>query len=161
MTPYITCKQIVKVYRVSDHELVALRGIDFAMDKGEMVAIIGPSGAGKSSLLNLLGGLDTPTAGQLTVDSVNVLDLKGRKLVNYRLRQVGFIWQQVERNLLGHRTALGNVALPMALAGVGVLERRRRAHELLEGVGLKDHMHKRPAALSGGQQRTTRRIELR
>ena len=117
-----------------------------------MVAIIGPSGAGKSSLLNLLGGLDTPTAGQLIVDGVNVLELKGRKLVNYRLRQVGFIWQQVERNLLGHRTALGNVALPMALAGLGVLERRRRAHELLEGVGLKDHMHKRPAALSGGQQ---------
>jgi ABC-type lipoprotein export system ATPase subunit len=152
MTPYISCKQIVKVYRVSDHELVALRGIDFAMDKGEMVAIIGPSGAGKSSLLNLLGGLDTPTAGQLIVDGVNVLELKGRRLVNYRLRQVGFIWQQVERNLLGHRSALGNVALPMALAGVGVLERRRRALELLQAVGLKEHVHKRPAALSGGQQ---------
>ncbi|MEZ4671079.1 MAG: ABC transporter ATP-binding protein [Anaerolineae bacterium] len=152
MTPYISCKQIVKVYRVSDHELVALRGIDFAMEKGEIVAIIGPSGAGKSSLLNLLGGLDTPTAGQLSVDGVNVLELKGRKLVNYRLKQVGFVWQQVERNLLGHRTALGNVMLPMALAGVGLFERRRRALELLDSVGLKEHVHKRPTALSGGQQ---------
>lgn len=152
MTPYVVCKRIVKVYRVGDHELVALRGIDFEMEKGEMVAIIGPSGAGKSSLLNLLGGLDTPTAGQLTVGDANVLELKGRKLANYRLRQVGFIWQQVERNLLAYRSALRNVTMPMMLAGVSPWERKQRALELLDAVGLLEHAHKRPAMLSGGQQ---------
>jgi ABC-type lipoprotein export system ATPase subunit len=152
MTPYVLCKRLVKVYRVGDHELVALRGIDFEMEKGEMVAIIGPSGAGKSSLLNLLGGLDTPTAGQLLVGDANVLELKGRRLANYRLRQVGFIWQQVERNLLSHRSALRNVMLPMMLAGAPGWERRRRAEDILEAVGLMDHLHKRPVQLSGGQQ---------
>jgi ABC-type lipoprotein export system ATPase subunit len=152
MTPYVVCKRIVKVYRVGDHELVALRGIDFDMEKGEMVAIIGPSGAGKSSLLNLLGGLDIPTAGQLTVDGQNLLDLKGRGLADYRLKRVGFLWQQVERNLLPHRSALGNVTLPMMLAGVSIWERRQRARELLEAVGLEQHAHKYPSQLSGGQQ---------
>ena len=152
MTDFIVCKQVVKAYRVSDHEVVALRGIDFSMERGEMVAIIGPSGAGKTSLMNLLGGLDTPTAGQLLVDGQNLLDLKGRKLADYRLKQVGFLWQQVERNLLPHRTSLRNVTLPMMLAGVSPWERRRRARELLETVGLGDDLHKRPALLSGGMQ---------
>ena len=152
MPPYIVCKQVVKAYRISDHEVVSLKGIDFEMQKGEMVCIIGPSGAGKSSLLNLLGGLDKPTAGQLTVDGLNLLELNGRALADYRLRKVGFVWQQVERNLLGHRSALGNVILPMMLAGVNVWTRRKRAHELLEAVGIGEQAHKKPAQLSGGQQ---------
>jgi ABC-type lipoprotein export system ATPase subunit len=152
MSAYIRCHRIVKVYRVGGHELVALRGIDFEMEKGEFVAIIGPSGAGKSSLLNLLGGLDTPTAGQLIVDGQNLLELKGRALADYRLHRVGFLWQQVNRNLLAHRSAQRNVALPMALAGVPFWRRGRQARELLEAVGLSDHMHKKPEALSGGQQ---------
>ena len=152
MESFIECKQVVKAYRVGDHELVALRGIDFEMETGEMVAIIGPSGAGKSSLLNLLGGLDTPTAGQLTVNGLNLLNLKGRALADYRLRCVGFVWQQVDRNLLAHRSALGNVTLPLMMAGVPMWSRRKRARELLDAVGLTTHLHKRPAALSGGQQ---------
>jgi ABC-type lipoprotein export system ATPase subunit len=151
-TPYINCKNVVRAYTVGDHEIVALRGIDFTMKRGEMVAIVGPSGAGKSSLLNLLGGLDTPTAGRLSVGDFNLIDLKGQKLANYRLKQVGFVWQQVVRNLLPHRSALRNVMLPMMLAGVGFRERRRRAKELLEAVGMDDQSHKRPAQLSGGQQ---------
>ncbi|MBN1681385.1 MAG: ABC transporter ATP-binding protein [Anaerolineae bacterium] len=150
--PYINCKNIVKAYTVSDHEIVALRGIDFTMARGEMVAIVGPSGAGKSSLLNLLGGLDTPTAGRLVVDDLNLLDLKGRSLADYRLWHVGFVWQAVGRNLLSHRSALHNVTLPMTLAGVGWRQRRRRAKELLDAVGITDHAHKRPPQLSGGQQ---------
>ncbi|PJF22530.1 MAG: ABC transporter [Phototrophicales bacterium] len=149
---YINCKQVVKAYRVGGHEIVALRGIDFTMAQGEMVAIIGPSGAGKSSLMNLLGGLDTPTAGKLTVNGQDLLAMNGRKLAEYRLRQVGFVWQQVERNLFPHRTALANVTLPMMLAGVPVWRRRKRACELLDAVGLTEHMHKKPAQLSGGQQ---------
>src|SRR5690606_10937980 len=113
---------------------------------------IGPSGAGKSSLLNLLGGLDTPTAGQLIVGGQNLLELKGRALANYRLKRVGFVWQQIERNLLHHRSALRNVTLPMMLAGVPMWQRVRRARELLEAVGLPDAAHKHPAQLSGGQQ---------
>lgn len=149
---FIDCKQVVKAYRTTSSEVVALRGIDFTMERGEMVAIIGPSGAGKSSLLNLLGGLDTPTAGQLSVDEQNLLKLKGKLLANYRLREVGFIWQQVERNLFPHRSALRNVTLPMMLAGVSMWERRRRAKELLAAVGMTEHLHKHPAQLSGGQQ---------
>ncbi len=152
MTEYISCHRIVKVYRVGGHELVALRGIDFQMEKGEFVAIIGPSGAGKSSLLNLLGGLDTPTAGQLIVDGRNLLELKGRSLADYRLHRVGFLWQQVNRNLLAHRSALRNVTLPMMLAGVPFWKRAKQAKALLEAVGLADHVYKKPEALSGGQQ---------
>lgn len=149
---YINCQQIVKAYTVSDHEIVALRGIDFEMDQGEMVAIIGPSGAGKSSLLNLLGGLDKPTAGRLSVDSQNLLELKGKKLADYRLKRVGFIWQNVSQNLLGHRSALRNVTLPMMLAGIPFWQRAKQAKELLEAVDMTDHAHKRPGQLSGGQQ---------
>ncbi len=151
-TAYITCKNIVRAFTVGDHEIVALRGIDFTMQRGEMVAIVGPSGAGKSSLLNLLGGLDTPTAGRLTVGNLDLVDLKGHALADYRLCQVGFLWQNVGRNLLPHRSALRNVMLPMMLAGVGWRERRRRAKELIEAVGMTEHAHKRPTQLSGGQQ---------
>lgn len=153
--PYIDCKNVVKAYAVGGHEIVALRGIDFTMRRGEMVAIVGPSGAGKSSLLNLLGGLDTPTAGQLSVGDLSLLDLQGRALADFRLRQVGFLWQQVGRNLLAHRSALRNVTLPMMLAGLGKRERVSRAKELLEAVGMTDHAHKHPAQLSGGQQQRT------
>jgi ABC-type lipoprotein export system ATPase subunit len=152
MTPYVVCKQVVRAYRVGDHELVALRGIDFEMEKGEWVSIIGPSGAGKSSLLNLLGGLDRPTAGQLMVGDMNLLELRGRKLAEYRLKRVGFLWQQVERNLLRHRSALRNVTLPMMLNGTPFWIRTRQAHELLDAVGMASHAYKHPAQLSGGQQ---------
>jgi ABC-type lipoprotein export system ATPase subunit len=152
MSNFVVCKQVVKAYKVASHEVVALRGIDFEMAYGEMVAIIGPSGAGKSSLMNLLGGLDSPTAGQLTVGDTDLLELKGKALADYRLQRVGFIWQRVERNLFAHLTALQNVILPLKLAGVGARTRRQRAIELLDAVGLADRAQHKPAALSGGQQ---------
>jgi putative ABC transport system ATP-binding protein len=152
MSSYISCRQVVKAYRVGDHELVALRGIDFDMEKGEVVAIIGPSGAGKSTMLNLLGGLDTPTAGKLTVDGLDLLSLKSRALAEYRLKRVGFLWQQTTRNLLPHRSALRNVTLPMMLAGMPPWRRVKQARELLDAVGLSKEMRKHPAQLSGGQQ---------
>jgi putative ABC transport system ATP-binding protein len=150
MTEFIECRQVVKAYRVGGHELVALRGVDFEMQKGEMVAIIGPSGAGKSTMLNLLGGLDTPTAGKLIVDGLDLLGLKG--LADYRLRRVGFLWQQTGRNLLPHRSALRNVTLPMMLAGVPPWKRVKQARELMDAVGLHNETRKHPAQLSGGQQ---------
>lgn len=151
--PFVVCKRVVKAYRVSNHEIVALRGIDFEMMRGEFVAIIGPSGAGKSSLLNLLGGLDTPTAGQLSVGGTDLLKLRGRSLAEYRLRRVGFLWQNATQNLLPNRSALRNVTLPMSLAGMTPWRRRARAFELLTAVGLANgHIFRRPASLSGGQQ---------
>ncbi len=152
MTPYVSCTQVVKAYKVSGHEIVALRGVDFEMQCGEMVAIIGPSGAGKSTMLNLLGGLDTPTAGKLTVDGLDLLSLKARALADYRLKRVGFLWQQTTRNLLPHRSALRNVTLPMMLAGMPPWKRVKQARELLDAVGLSKDMHKYPAQMSGGQQ---------
>jgi putative ABC transport system ATP-binding protein len=152
MGGYISCRQVVKAYRVADHELVALRGIDFDMERGEMVAIIGPSGAGKSTMLNLLGGLDTPTAGKLIVDGLDLLSLKGRALAEYRLRRVGFLWQQTTRNLLPHRSALRNVTLPMMLAGTPPWRRVKQARELMDAVGLQKELRKHPSQLSGGQQ---------
>lgn len=151
MSAFIVCRQLVKAFQVGNHEIVALRGIDFEMERGEMVTIIGPSGAGKSTMLNLVGGLDKPTAGQLTVDGQNLLELKGQRLSEYRLREVGFVWQQTSQNLLAHRSALHNVTLPMMLAGVPIRERRRRAKELLETVGAQDYMNGHLARLSGGQ----------
>ncbi len=152
MSAYIVCQRVVKAYRVGGHELVALRGIDFEMEQGEMVAIIGPSGAGKSSLLNLIGGLDSPTAGQIIVDGTRLEELRGKKLADYRLHQVGFLWQQVDRNLLGHRSALRNVTLPMMMAGAKRRKRRQQAIDLLSAVGLGDRLGDYPAKLSGGQQ---------
>jgi putative ABC transport system ATP-binding protein len=149
---YINCKQVVKVYKIPSSEIVALKGIDFSMEKGELVAIIGPSGAGKSSLLNLLGGLDRPTAGKLTVDGQNLLEFKARELAHYRLHRVGFVWQQVERNLMPNRNSIRNVTLPMMLAGTAPWKRRERAKELLAAVGLGEHLRKYPGQLSGGQQ---------
>jgi len=152
MSTFIRCQQVVKAYKAGAHEVVALRGIDFEMEEGEMGAIIGPSGAGKSSLLNLLGGLDRPTAGQLMVGKQNLLELKGRQLATYRLHEVGFVWQQVSRNLFAHRTAQQNIMLPLTLAGAKRRERGRRAKELLDAVGLADKAKHKPVQLSGGQQ---------
>ncbi len=149
---FIECRQVVKAYKIDKREVVALRGIDVTMEKGEWVTIIGPSGAGKSSLLNLLGGLDKPTAGQLSVDGLDLLQLRGAALSRYRLNEVGFLWQQTNRNLLPGRSALRNVTLPMMLAGLKPWERAPRAKELLTAVGMLEHRGKRPVQLSGGQQ---------
>src|SRR5258708_2974161 len=150
--PFVECRRLVKAYKIESHEVVALKGVDFDMEQGEMVAIIGPSGAGKSSLLNLLGGLDTPTAGSLKGDGLDLLSPKGKALADYRLNRVGFLWQNVERNLLPHRSALRNITLPMLLAGVSPWERKRRAMELLDAVGVADQARKLPSSMSGGQQ---------
>jgi putative ABC transport system ATP-binding protein len=150
--PLIVCENLVKIYKIADLEVVALQGLDLTVAPGEMLGIVGASGSGKSTLLNILGGLDRPSAGRVTVDSRDLLKLSEGALDRYRRTEVGFVWQQVARNLIPYLSARANVELPMTVAGVGPIEKRKRSRELLEMVGLWEHRHHRLAQLSGGQQ---------
>lgn len=149
---YIDCEDVFKIYKIADLEVVALRGLDLRVSKGELVAIVGASGSGKSTLLNILGGLDSPTAGQVIVGGKDLLKMPARDLVKYRRRDVGLVWQQTGRNLVPYLTAFQNVELPLNLLGWSQKKTRLRAEEMLEAVGLADRMYHRPERLSGGEQ---------
>ncbi len=149
---YIVCEDLFKIYKIADLEVVALRGLDLKVRKGELMAIIGASGSGKSTLLNILGGLETPSAGKVIVGKRDLLNVSSRDLVNYRREDVGFVWQQGGRNLVPYLNAVQNVELPLQLLGWPPSKRRKRARELLEAVGLGDRAHHRPDRLSGGEQ---------
>lgn len=148
----IVCHNLVKIYKVADLEVVALQGLDLTVDAGEMVAVVGASGSGKTTLLNILGGLDRPSAGSVTVAQRDLLQLSARDLDGYRLREVGFIWQQTARNLLPYLSAWQNVQLPMLFAGAPRAERDAWTAELLQAVGLLERRRTHMAQLSGGQQ---------
>ena len=139
-----------KIYKVADLEVVALRGLDLHVDKGEVVAIVGASGSGKSTLLSVLAGYDAPSAGQVVIGGKDLLRASTREMEEYRRNEVGFIWQQTSRNLFPYLTALENVALPMMLTDAG--DKQRRAAELLELVGLTHRAHHTHDKLSGGEQ---------
>ena len=151
-SPYIVCEDLFKIYKISDIEIVALRGLDLEVDIGEIVAIIGPSGSGKTTLLNILAGYDTPSAGTVRVGGKDLLRLKGKEVEQYRQHDVGFIWQQASRNLLPYLTASANVELPMMLNGVPPNVRKQKAHDLLQLVGLEHRLSNTPEELSGGEQ---------
>ena len=146
----ISCENLVKIYKTSEIEVVALQGLDLNVDKGELMAIVGNSGSGKSTLLNMLGGLDRPSAGQLYVDGKNLLKFTDRDYVEYKRRTVGFVWQNNARNLVPYLTAMQNIELPMML--VGGRKRRKRALELLDKVGLIKRKNSRLDQMSGGEQ---------
>ncbi len=150
--PLIICDNLVKIYKVADLEVVALQGLDLVVDEGEMMALVGPSGSGKSTLMNILGGLDRPSAGRVIVDGRDLLKMSEVQLNKYRREEVGFVWQQPSRNLIPYLSAVENVRLPMIIAGVNPRERKRRADELLEAVGLGHRKHHRLVELSGGEQ---------
>ncbi|RAK69280.1 macrolide ABC transporter ATP-binding protein [Phenylobacterium kunshanense] len=135
---------------MGDEELAALAGVTLTIERGEYVAIIGPSGSGKSTLMNILGGLDRATSGDYRFEGEDVAHFSDDQLAEFRNRRIGFVFQSFQ--LLPRLTALQNVELPMIYAGVGVAERRARAAELLERVGLGARMGHRPTQLSGGQQ---------
>ena len=151
-TPLVVCDNLVKIYQIDEIEVVALQGLDLEIRRGEMMAIIGASGSGKSSLLNIIGGLDRPSAGQITVNGRNLLKAADKELEDYRLQDVGFVWQQSARNLIPYLTAQENVELPMIAAREHTAPPAERARELLDAVGLLSHSHHRLAQLSGGQQ---------
>jgi ABC-type lipoprotein export system ATPase subunit len=150
--PFLICDNLVKIYKMADLEIVALQGLDLAVQEGELMALVGPSGSGKSTLMNILGGLDRPSAGRVTVDGRDLLKLSEAKLNKYRREEVGFVWQQPSRNLIPYLSAAENVNMPMIITGIGARERRRRTNELLGAVGLGDRKRHRLAELSGGEQ---------
>src|SRR5687768_22682 len=133
---FVFCQNLVKIYKIADLEVVALQGLDLAVDKGEILALIGSSGSGKSTLLNVIGGLDTPSAGGVWVNGIDLLKITDRDRVKYKRDVVGFVWQQPGRNLLSYLTARENVELPMMSAGRSARDRKQRALELLDMVGL-------------------------
>lgn len=146
----IEINQLTKIYQTGELEVRALDNVSLSFEQGEFAAVVGPSGSGKTTFLNMLGGLDKPDSGEIKVDNISVTSLKGSNLVNYRLRNIGFVFQSY--NLIPVLSALENVELIMHLQGMSKTERRKRAVTLLEAVGLGDRINSRPSKLSGGQQ---------
>lgn len=146
----ITLNNIEKHYDLGEMQVKALDGVSLTVSKGEFVAIMGPSGSGKSTLLNILGILDNPTGGQYLLEGHNITSLPDKEQARIRNRHFGFVFQSF--NLFSELSALENVMLPMAYAGVSVKERRERAAELLNEVGLGHRIHHLPTMMSGGEQ---------
>lgn len=146
----IQADNLVKIYKTKDIEVVALQGLDLSVERGELMAIIGSSGSGKSTFLNMLGGLDRPSAGKLYVDGKNLFSMTEKELVAYKRSTVGFVWQNNGRNLLPYLSAYENIMTPMEL--IGSKERKQRAEMLLDMVGLTAKKHNRLQEMSGGEQ---------
>ncbi len=150
--PYILCRDLFKIYKRAELEVVALRGVDLTVRTGEVAAIVGVSGSGKSTLLNVLSGLDRPSAGQVMVGDRDLLNMPDTELVRYRRLEVGFVWQATGRNLVPYLTAQDNIELPLALSGADIASRHRRSLELLAALDMTDKGDRYPQQLSGGEQ---------
>ncbi|TAK42735.1 MAG: ABC transporter ATP-binding protein [Saprospiraceae bacterium] len=148
--PVIVAKNITKTYNPDTVPVNALRGINLEISKGEFTAIVGPSGSGKTTLLNIIGGLDRPTAGDIEVDGQNIAGLSGNKLIDFRQRNIGFVFQSY--NLIPVLTVAENTEFVMLLQKRPKEERNARVADLLKSVGLEGKKDMRPAQLSGGQQ---------
>lgn len=146
----IICENLVKIYKTKDLEVLALQGLELNIAAGELMAIIGNSGSGKSTFLNMIGGLDRPSAGKLIVDNKDLFKLNEKELVEYKRNTVGFVWQNNARNLVPYLTAWQNVQLPMMFTSAK--QQRERALELLELVGMARKKDRRLNQLSGGEQ---------
>lgn len=149
--PVMELKQVNKSYRVNGGETFqALKDVNLSFEKGELISIIGESGSGKSTLMNLIGGLDSDFQGEILVNGENIRDYSEKSLVQYHKEKVGFVFQSF--NLISHLSVLDNVTLAMTLSNVSKADREKRAKEILDVVGLKDHVYKKPDAISGGQK---------
>ncbi len=165
--PIVQTDNLVKIYKTKDIEVVALQGLDLTVDEGELMAIIGSSGSGKSTFLNMIGGLDHPSAGKLFVDGKNLFTMKEKELVEYKRNTVGFVWQNNGRNLLPYLSAYENILIPMQLNGEKDKEgnkegnrevikneerKKERAKMLLDLIGLSSKRNNSIQSLSGGEQ---------
>lgn len=146
----VQCENLVKIYKTSEVEVMALQGLDLTVERGELMGIVGASGSGKSTLLNMLGALDKPSAGSLYVDGKDLLKFDEQDLIRYKRETVGFVWQNNARNLIPYLTAIQNVEMPLLLSGHK--NRHERAAELLEMVGLESRKNSLLGQLSGGEQ---------
>lgn len=149
MTMIVETTNLKKTYMLGKVPVNALHGVELKVEKGDFLAILGPSGSGKSTLLNMIGALDKPTEGKIFIEGVDVSKLNDNELADLR-RRIGFVFQFF--NLIPRLTAKGNVELTMAVTGLGKNERRKRAEDLLETVGLKERLNHKPAELSGGER---------
>ncbi len=149
----VVCENLVRIYKVADLEVVALQGLDLIVKRGEMLGIVGNSGSGKTTLMNILGGLDFPSAGKVSVDGIDLLNLSGRLLNDYQRKKVGFVWQQTSRNLIPYLSAQENIELPMTMAwSDSTRQKRNWSSELLNAVGLYERRDHKLTQLSGGEQ---------
>jgi ABC-type lipoprotein export system ATPase subunit len=146
----IQCDNLVKIYKTRDSEVLALQGLDMTVRSGELLAVVGKSGSGKSTFLNMIGGLDKPSAGKLMVDGKNLFIMTQKELVEYKKKTVGFVWQNNARNLFPYLNALENIQVPMLFTGEK--QRKEKALELLELVGMSHRKYNKLAELSGGEQ---------
>ncbi len=146
----VQAENLVKIYKSSGVEVMALQGLDLTVERGELMGIVGASGSGKSTLLNMLGGLDRPSAGSLFIDGRDMLKFNENDAIEYKRKTVGFVWQNNARNLIPYLTAQQNVEMPLLLSGFG--GRQARASELLDMVGLSQRKNSRLDQMSGGEQ---------
>lgn len=149
-TIMIQADGLVKIYKSKETEVLALQGLDLTVSEGELTALIGNSGSGKSTFLNMIGGLDRPSAGKLMVDGQNLFTMTEKQLVSYKRNTVGFVWQNNGRNLLPYLSALENIMLPMYLTNAK--KKKEKALELLDLVGMSSKKYNRLNTLSGGEQ---------
>ena len=149
---FIRCEGLVKIYKVANLEVTALQGLDLEVARGEMLGIVGASGSGKSTLMNILGGLDRPSAGRISVAGEDLLKMSYEAISIYRRTKIGFVWQQGARNLIPYLTALENVRLPVTIRAQNWNNEKPRVEALLDAVGLSDRRNHRLSELSGGEQ---------
>ena len=152
MPAIIDCRNVIKIHKQGNLEVIALQGLDLTVEQGEFVSIVGASGAGKSTLLTILAGFEKPSAGKAVVAERDLSDISAKELTRYYRRDVGFVWQDFTRNLVPYLDAIQNVELPLLLGGIGGKKRKDRAMALLEAVGLRGKAHSTVHTLSGGEQ---------
>ena len=149
---HINCTGLYKIFKVSDLEVVALRGVDLIVEYGELLSIVGASGSGKSTLLNILAGYESPSAGDVNVGEFDLLGINHKEAVEYRKKEVGFVWQQTGKNLVPYLDVFSNIELPMMASDLSLKDRKLRVNELIEFLNLNSIATRLPENISGGEQ---------
>lgn len=148
----IVCDGLVKIYKTKEVEVMALQGLDLVIRRGELMSVIGKSGSGKSTLMNIIGGLERPSAGRIIVNGKTLSEFSEKEMVGYRKRTIGFVWQKSARNLFPYLTSLENIEAPMNFEGMKASEKRKKALQLLDMVGMSHKRDSYPGQMSGGEQ---------